>query len=110
MTRTSPGESRPRTKAQNAYWWSTVVKLFANHCGYSSAEMHTILKQQLLPVRHRLTNRDGQTVREVLTARSTSELSTAEFADLIGRAQQLGTELGIYVPDPNEILSTRRRA
>jgi hypothetical protein len=78
------------------------VKRFAEHCGYPPAEMHTILKQQLLPVRHRLTHRDGQLVREVITARSTSELTTAEFADLIVRAQQFGSELGIYVPDPGE--------
>lgn len=91
--------SRPeRSSAQNRYWHGVVVPLFADHCGYEFEEMKDALALKLLP--KELTDMDSGEVR--LVPGHTSDLNTREFNDLIERAQRLGAEMGIYIPDPSE--------
>ena len=91
-------EQRKRSHAQNRFWHGIVIPLFAEHCGNSLAEMKDALSLELIPrTVHAL---DGT---EKTIPGHTSSLSVEQFNDLIARAQQLGAEMGIYIPDPNEV-------
>lgn len=92
--------SRPRrSSSQNRYWHGVVVPLFAEHCGYDVDEMKDVLALRLLP--KEITD---PSTGEVLTVPGhTSALSTKEFNEPIERAQRLGSEMGIYIPDPGEV-------
>jgi hypothetical protein len=68
---------RKRSDEQNRYWWGVVVKTFWER-------IEGLGKARIRPVRR------------------SSKLSKSEFGDLVLRAQQIGAEHGIYVPDPNE--------
>jgi len=94
-----------RSVRQNNFWWGVVVPYFAAHCGYTHEEMHEALKAELLPVRRLLHDREGEILREVVTPGSTATLTTQQFNELIERAQQLGTEMGIVIPDPNQAVA-----
>jgi hypothetical protein len=95
-------QRRKRTNAMNNFWWGVVVKLFGEHCGHWPDEMHEILKLKLLPKEVEVTNPGTGEVTTMTIGRSTANLSTVEFKDLIMRAQQLGAEMGIDIPDPGE--------
>lgn len=96
---------RHRSIQQNKFWHAVVVKYFAEHCGYDHDEMHEVLKAELLPEIRLIHNAaTGEVIREVKTYGSTSALSTAEFNDLIERAQRLGAEMGVVIPDPSQVL------
>lgn len=94
-----------RSLAQNAFWWSAVVPAFAEHCGYTPMEMHEVLKQELLPQIRELVNPKTGEVKEHIIGGSTRKLNKLEFCELIERAQQLGSEMGIYIPSPNEVVA-----
>ena len=86
-------KKRSRSTNQNAYYWGVVIKLLANHCGYTDEEMHEALKFQFLRV-------DGI----IPTVRSTSDLTTSEFLEYISFIQVWASDtLGVYIPDPNEL-------
>lgn len=93
---------RKRTNPMNNYWWGVVVKAFGEHCGHWPDEMHEILKLELLPHDVEVLNPKTGEVKTMRVGRSTANLSTTEFKDLIMRAQQLGAEMGIDIPDPGE--------
>lgn len=88
-----------RSSAQNRYWHGVVIPLFAEHCGYETAEMKDVLALKLIP--KEITDMDSGEVR--IVPGHTSELSVKAFNDLIERAQRLGAEMDIYIPDPGEV-------
>jgi hypothetical protein len=90
---------RQRSLSQNRYWWKVVVPLFMEHCGYDKQPMHDALALHLIP--HEVI--DIKTGELHIVPGHTSQLNVAEFNDLIERAQRLGAEMGIYIPDPNEV-------
>ncbi len=92
-----------RSLAQNAFWFGVVVKLFSEHCGYRPKDMHEVLKLELLPEKRLLHDGNGEVIKEVIVGGSTARLNKIEFSDLIERAQQLGAEMGIQIPDPGEV-------
>lgn len=91
-------EKPTRTSAQNRFYHGVVIPLFAQHCGYDVAEMKDALALHLIP--KDIT--DFQTGVTTTVPGHTSQLTVAEFADLIERAQRLGAEMGIVIPDPEE--------
>lgn len=91
-------ERPKRSSRQNRFWHGIVIPLFAGHCGYEFAEMKDALALKLIP--KELVDMDTGEVR--IVPGHTSELNTKEFNDLIERAQRLGAEMGIYIPDPGE--------
>jgi hypothetical protein len=99
-------EKQRRSNAQNRFWWGTVVKLFADHCGHYPDEMHEILKVELLPKEVEMVNPETGETKTMTIGRSTASLPKAEFKDLIHRAQELGASMGIYIPDPGEGLTS----
>lgn len=93
-----------RSDAQNRFWHGIVVSAFAEHCGYEFAEMKDALALQLIP-----REVSDLTTSEVRTIPGhTSDLNTKEFNDLIERAQRLGAEMGIVIPDPGEDVTGRK--
>lgn len=90
---------RQRSLAQNAYFHGVVLPLFAEHTGYTTTEAKDAIALQLIP--HEIV--DLKTGEVVTVPGHTSKLTVAEFNDFIMRVQQLGAELGLYVPDPNEV-------
>lgn len=94
--------ARPsRSSSQNRYWHGVVIPLFAEHCGYEFDEMKDALALKLLP--HELVDMDTGEVR--IVPGHTSQLNVKEFNDLIERAQRLGAEMEIYIPDPGEAVT-----
>lgn len=92
-----------RSPQQNNFWWGVVVKRFSDYCGEWPKKMHEVLKTELLGEHHILPGEGGKIVREVVVpAKSTTVLAPVEFNDLILGAQHLGSEMGLYIPDPNE--------
>lgn len=93
-----------RSDAQNRFWHGVVIPAFAEHCGYEFAEMKDALALQLIP-----REVSDLTTAEVRTIPGhTSDLNTKEFNDLIERAQRLGAEMGIVIPDPGEDVTGRK--
>ena len=88
-----------RSSAQNRYWHGVVLPLFAEHCGNTVDEMKDILALELLP-KEVCDLRTGE-VR--IVPGHTSDLNTKEFNELVERAQQLGAEMGINIPNPGEV-------
>lgn len=89
---------RKRTDRQNRFWHGVVIPLFVEHCGYTFDEAKAALALELIPVEAR--KFDGSTA---IVPGHTSDLNVAQFNELIKRAQQLGAEMDIYIPDPNEV-------
>lgn len=85
-----------RSDGQNRFWHGVIVPMFADHCGYEDDEMKDVLALRLIPK----TIVDMKTGEERVVPGHTSELNTKEFNDLIERAQRLGAEMGIVIPDP----------
>lgn len=91
--------ARPtRSSQQNRFWHGVVIPLFAEHCGYDVDDMKDVLALRLLP--KEIVDRETGEVHTV--PGHTSELNTKQFNELIERAQRLGAEMGIDIPDPNE--------
>lgn len=88
-----------RSSAQNRYWHGVVIPLFAEHCGYELTEMKDALALKLIP--KEVVDMDTGEVHVV--PGHTSDLNVKEFNDLIERAQRLGAEMDIYIPDPGEV-------
>jgi hypothetical protein len=88
-----------RTSPQNRFWHGIVIPLFAEHCGYDVDDMKDELALQLIP--RELVDMATGEIR--IVPGHTSKLNTAQFADLIERAQRLGAEMGIVIPDPNDV-------
>lgn len=94
-----------RSSAQNRYWHGVVVPAFVDRCGYTFTEAKDALALELIP-REVVDVKTG----EVKTVPGhTSDLNTKEFNELIERAQRLGAEMGIYIPDPGEDVTGPRR-
>ena len=92
-------ERQRRSNSQNRFWHGVVIPLFAEHCGYDFEDMKDTLALKLLP--RELVDVETGEVR--IVPGHTSKLNTKEFNELIERAQRLGAEMGIDIPDPREV-------
>lgn len=87
---------KQRTSPQSRYYYGVVVALLAEHLGYDRDEMHQALAFKFLA----LTGPDDPLPRR----RSTADLNTAEMTNYIEAIRTFAaSELGCYIPDPNEI-------
>lgn len=85
-----------RSTPQNNYYWGVVVETLADELGYTKDEMHEALAWKFL----KLEAGDAR----LPTRRSTSSLTTHEFEDYVSAVKVFAaTDLGIHVPDPNEV-------
>lgn len=83
-----------RSLAQNRYYWGIVIKMLSDYTGFTSQEMHQVLGDNLWSY-----EKDGRKF-----IKSTTEMNTAEFAANIDAARLFAQDnIGIYIPEPNEI-------
>lgn len=88
-----------RSRAENAYYWSVVVKMVSDEMGVTPDDAHEFLKSLFLKkgIEHK-----GK--RWEIT-RSTASLSVAEFEDYAEKCRMwAASELGCAIPLPNEVL------
>lgn len=87
---------KPRSLAENGYYWGVVIPLLCEWSGYMSDEMHDALKEKFLG---RYDEKNGLT-----RMASTSSLSTVEFEKYMSDIRQWASEQGVFIPLPNEQL------
>ena len=85
-----------RTQKQNRYYWGVVLELIANHTGYLTEEVHEVMKSKFL--RSKKVWGGG----EITILRSTSDLTSDEFAEYIEQVRVEATEMEINIPDPDK--------
>jgi hypothetical protein len=84
-----------RSDRQNAYYWSVIVGMLAEFCGYDQDAMHEALKWKFLRL---------EADSPLPTVRSTASLSTHEFEEYVERVRLwAGADLGVNIPLPNEV-------
>lgn len=87
---------RQRSNQQNKYYWSVVVEMVAEHCGYEPEEAHEALAWHLLAI----PPEDGKLPRR----QRTPKLDTAEFGDYVERVKRFAAEeWGLYIPDAQRV-------
>lgn len=84
-----------RSDRQNRYYWGVVIKLLASHCGYTSDEMHEVLKHKFLSG---ATDKFG-----LVLVRSTAALDTDEFVQYTNQIVIWAAGFGVYIPDPTQV-------
>jgi len=86
-----------RSLDQNAYWWSVPVRILAEHCGYTDAQMHYALLGECFGYVA------GPQGKPVPVKPSSSDLSVEEFSRLIEWCLDwAASELGVYIPAPDK--------
>ena len=83
-------QKKDRSNNQNRYYWGCVVKIAADHFGYTSQEFHDAMKLMFL-------KREGL---GPATIGSTATMSTVEFMDFLAKVQQFCAEQNLVIPDP----------
>lgn len=89
--------SRPvnsRSQQQNRFLWGVVYTTIAESTGYTTEEVHELLKDKFLP---RKFVTIGDTTKEV--RKSTAQLSIDEFSKYLEQLAAFAAELGITLPD-----------
>lgn len=86
---------KTRSLPQNKYYWGVVIKIIANHTGYTSDETHQELARMFLSYEA------GNLKRFV---KSTTKLNTIDFEDYLDKCRTWASnELNCYIPLPNEL-------
>jgi len=88
---------KSRTNQQNKWYWACVVGIPAEHYGYLAEEMHEAYKFMFLRK-----HEEGKPE----TVRSSTELSTKEFAEYCEQCRIWAAEQGFNIPSPDEVSYT----
>jgi hypothetical protein len=92
-----------RSQQANRYYWGVVIKALADRTGYTSDEIHELMKAKFLPKELAILNGNGDVVDQFVLGGSTRSLDTVEFYEYVERVREwAGTELEIYIPVPDE--------
>lgn len=92
------GEKEARSNSQNAYYWGVIVNILSDETGYTSDEIHELLKFKFLKSNISIKG------KEYITTKSTTELTTIAAEEFFSNIRQWASiELGIYIPLPNEV-------
>ena len=89
-------ERGTRSQNQNRYYWGVVLPVIAEHMGERVEDLHEVFKSRFL--RKKRVWRGG----EITILRSTSELTSDEFAEYLSQVIQEGAELGVVVPEADK--------
>ena len=94
-------KKKQRSLNQNAYYWLT-MKLIGEDLGYFAEEMHTVFAIMFLK---KIINLGTHSIESY---RSTTKLTTVEFEEYLQNIRIFASsELGIFVPLPNEVIDDR---
>lgn len=101
-----------RSKRQNAWYWSQVVGLVAEHTGYTHDEIHDIYKAKFLPKHLTFSDDNGEIYGEFVIGGSTRRLNKIEFGEYCESIRRWAAEeLHVAIPDPDpDFASTRQRS
>lgn len=95
----------------NAWYWSQVVGLVAEHTGYTPDEIHDIYKAKFLPKKLAMADQNGVIVGEFVVGGSSAKLNTVEFYEYCEAIRAWAREdLGVVIPDPDPAWRTQRAA
>ena len=83
-----------RSNRQNRYLWGVVYKLLAEHTGHTVDEVHDACKAKFCAPKE---------VCGVMVSGDTKSLDTVELEEYAMRVRVWCSELGLYVPKPNEV-------
>lgn len=90
-------QKETRSDNQNKYMWGVVYEILSEQLGYSTEEIHEIMKYKFL----RATMGGGGQVYELV--KSTTKLSTTEMETYLENIRRFASaELNCYIPLPNE--------
>ena len=93
-----------RSNPQNKYYWGVIVQTLSDELGYTRNEIHDLIKYRFLSTPDIVKGRTGQVMLQ--RTKSTTELDTKSFESLMSEIREWASiELGIYLPEPNEILN-----
>lgn len=94
-------KSKPtRSLAQSRYYWGVVLAYLSEETGYTKDESHQLMQRMFLKYAKDVPDKKPQ-----MFVRSTTSLSTIEMNEYIEQIRTFAvSELGIYIPDPNEII------
>jgi len=96
--------SSPRSNRQNRYYWGIALKLISEHTGYTIEETHEVLKYIFLQKHIDFEKKDGS-VERASYVQSTTTLNTQEFETYLENIKRWASiNLGVVIPDPNEIV------
>ena len=92
-----------RSAQANAYYWSQVVGLVADHTGHTPDEIHEIYKAKFLPKRLSFADGNGVVVGEFVIGGTTTRLTKTEFYEYVEQIRLWAAEeLGVVIPDPDQ--------
>ena len=94
--------TKGRSNPQNKSYWKLCVEPLAEYLeGYTTEDIHCLLKHKFLSEIRYVKNRNGMT-EEVKVTKSTTSLTTVEFNLFMESIRQWASELGLYLNEPNE--------
>lgn len=99
----SAKEEEIRSNRQNRYLWGVPYKLLSEHLGYTIEEIHDICKYKFLSRPEIIHNIIKHRDEEIVITKSTTILNTADFERYTSSIRQWASELGVFVPEPNEV-------
>jgi len=83
-----------RSSRANAYYWGVVLKIIADHLGYTVEELHDGLKAKF---------RSREDLSTGLTITRSTRVGSDEFWRYVDEVRHWShTFLGVYIPGPNE--------
>ena len=91
-----------RSLLQNAWYWSQILRLIAEHTGYTVDELHEYCKQRFNPKRVAFCDHNGEITDERRIGRSTATLNRVtcgEYCEAI--RSWAAADLGVVIPDPD---------
>lgn len=90
---------RKRSDEQNRYLWGVVYKTLLDHLpGWEAEDVH----EYMLGECYGWETIEGMGKKRLKPIRRSSKLNKMEFADYIAFIQRKASEIGVYIPDPNE--------
>lgn len=87
-------KKKKRSNKQNRYMWGVVYKLYAEYLGYTSDDIHNLLRIKFLPV----------FIGDEKLPGSTSKLNKKEMEEYLTKCRNYGnSEFSLNIPLPNEV-------
>lgn len=91
-----------RSNNQNRYYWGVVLAYLAEETGYTKDEVHQLMQKRFLKYTKDVFDTSEEFVR------STTSLNTLEMQEYLDQICIFAiSELGVYIPQPNEIVYER---
>lgn len=95
-----------RSQRANAYYWSTVLLLIAQHTEHTPEEIHDAMCARFLPNEHKrvefFNRHTGEQLDVDIDTRRSSKLTGAPFYDFVEQVRMWAADwLGVFTPDPD---------